>query len=136
MFFIKSLIKKINSIIFFSLWVQTSLFANQQDIVSLYTKSLDLGKEEEVIVDKKKKLTLQIQYPSRDQMRFIAMNQVAKLQAQQASSTTELDRMFLKKMELLCGEEDPKNSLLSKIDNTGTAFGHVMLASTTLPTDL
>lgn len=97
-------------------------------VANLLNKSLNLGNQETKVLNKKQKLSLQIQKPSRDQMISIAMHQVTKLPEKSSDQKTFLDRLFLKKMELLCGEENTQQSLLSILNNTDTIFGTVALA--------
>ncbi len=104
---------------------QSSIFTAIKD---LFNKSLDIQQEEEVVVDTKKKLTLQIEQPSHDKMCYLVMDQLCKLAEQPFVKSSSLDKTFLKKMELYVGEEQPKNSLLNKVNETETVFGYVMLA--------
>jgi hypothetical protein len=118
------------SINFFAFSVQQNLVQNSSvfmDVRDLFNKSLvDLGKEEEVVVDKKQKLHLQIQQPTHDKMKYLAMDCMVKQSESYSKRKTSLDKTFLKKMELCCGEEDLKNSLSRLLDNTETTFGHIM----------
>lgn len=104
---------------------QPSIFTAIKD---LFNKSLDIQQEEEVVVDAKKKLKLQIEQPSHDKMCYLVMDQMCKLADQFIAHPISLDKKFLKKMELFAGDEHPKNSLLNKINETETVFGYVMLA--------
>ena len=126
---------KIN--IFFMLVMGMNAFvsATQQEVQinsvfvhvkELFYKSLDVGKEEESVVDKKQKLKLKIQQPTIDQMHYSAMDLMVKQPDSMSEKSTLLDRTFLKKMEICCGEEDTKKSLSRLLDQTRTVFGHIM----------
>lgn len=118
------------------LTINTPLLATEQqeiqssliNVSDLYSKSLDLSKQEKPVVNKKRKLTLEVQKPTRDQMLSLALQQVIKLPIDKIDKRTALDRLFLKKMELFCGEENKNQSLLHTINNTDTVFGTIALA--------
>jgi hypothetical protein len=134
--FAKNIKQKVRIFTFLSLCMNQFVHAEVQvqtssvfvKIKDLFNKALDSGKEEEVIVDKKQKLTLKIEQPSLDTMRYVVMDQMAKQPDVQTKKSTSLDLLFLKKMELFCGEGETKNHLLSLIDSTETVFGYIMLA--------
>lgn len=133
----KKLHKKTALLLFFSLNINSFSLGHEEvkkpsvfvHVKDLYSKSLDIGQERTEIVDKKKKLTLQIAEPTLDQMRSIVMDLLVKQPPVCELQTSALDHTFLKKMELFNGGENVKNHLLGVVDNTDTIFGQIMLAA-------
>lgn len=105
--------------------LQTEVLVPMRDLLK---KTLDLGKEEPVTVNKDTKLTLQIQMPTHDQMIATVMDlTVSEKPAVATDKTVALDPTSMKKLELVSGEEIAQQSLAGFLNkNIVTVFGEIM----------
>ena len=115
----------------FNSWLvaQPAIVSTSHIVKDLVGKSLDLSNLEPATVDKKKKLELQNNVPSYDQMYWMALHLNASYSNIPGEKLVPIDRTFLKKMEICCGDGDEQASLMSAIDKTVTVFGRAMLVN-------
>lgn len=108
---------------------QTSIFKVVKELhVPALNLPSDIAKPTIISEQDKKKLTLQINLLTADQIIPMAYDLCAEHLQAGNYSRTETDSTFLSKMELFAGGEHKNDSLLNKIDHTKTSFGKALLA--------